>query len=45
MKYDGIQQDEYLLNSNMLGVKTSDELKRLGKVAFLNYFFNCFFKK
>ncbi|WRN05050.1 hypothetical protein UM707_10340 [Staphylococcus aureus] len=35
MKYDGIQQDEYLLNSNMLGVKTSDKLKRLGKVAFL----------
>lgn len=41
MKYDGIQQGEYLLNSNMLGAKTSDELKRLGKVAF----FNCFFKK
>ncbi len=35
MKYDGIQQDEYLLNQNMLGFKTSDELKRLGKVAFL----------
>lgn len=39
MKYDGIQQDEYLLNSNMLGFKTSDKLKRLGKVAFFNYFF------
>ncbi|BDV04076.1 hypothetical protein JZK57_00085 [Staphylococcus aureus] len=35
MKYDGIQQDEYLLNSNMLGAKTSNELKRLRKVAFL----------
>ncbi|HHO5856578.1 TPA: hypothetical protein ACRVHC_001960 [Staphylococcus aureus] len=35
MKYDGIQQDKYLLNLNMLGVKTFDELKRLGKVAFL----------
>lgn len=34
MKYDAILQDEYLLSSNMLGAKTSDELEQLEKVAF-----------
>lgn len=33
MKYDAILQDEYLLSSNMLGAKTSDELEQLEKVA------------
>ncbi|SGV48349.1 Uncharacterised protein [Staphylococcus aureus] len=35
MKYDAILQDEYLLSSNMLGAKTSDELEQLEKLLFL----------
>lgn len=34
MKYKAIFQDEYLINSNLLGAKTVDKLEQLEKVAF-----------
>ncbi|OHS38599.1 Fic family protein [Staphylococcus sp. HMSC62A08] len=34
MKYKATFQDEYLIDSNLLGAKTIDELERLEKVAF-----------
>lgn len=34
MKYKATLQDEYLINSNLLGAKTMDELEQLEKVAF-----------
>ncbi|QIN25572.1 hypothetical protein GJU84_00310 [Staphylococcus chromogenes] len=34
MKYKATLQDEYLINSNLLGAKTLDELEQLEKVAF-----------
>lgn len=34
MKYKATFQDEYLINSNLLGAQTIDELEQLEKVAF-----------
>ncbi len=34
MKYKANFQEEYLINSNLLGVKTLNELEQLEKVAF-----------